>query len=60
MAKIIEYFSDFLKRRTIPNFLVYGIVIIVIWILISGFVKGLRKRKQNKNSIENNEDDNEN
>jgi hypothetical protein len=60
MAKMIEYFSDFLKRRTIPNFLVYGIIIIVIWILISGFVKGLRKRRQNKNSIENSKDDNKN
>lgn len=60
MEKMVEYFSDVLKGRTIPNFLVYGIIIIVIWILISGFVKGLRKRRQNKNSIQNSEDDNRN
>jgi hypothetical protein len=46
----IEYFSDFLRRTGTPNFLAIGIVIIVIWLLISGFVRGLRKRRQNKGS----------
>ncbi|HYA93401.1 MAG TPA: hypothetical protein VEK32_18080 [Thermodesulfobacteriota bacterium] len=40
----IEHFSDFLKKLGAPNFLAIGIVIIVLWLLISGFVKGLRKR----------------
>jgi len=44
----IEHFSDFLKKLGAPNFLAIGIVIIVLWLLISGFVKGLRKRGRNK------------
>ena len=39
----IEYFSDFLRKMGAPNFLTIGIVIIVIWLLISGLRKGLRK-----------------
>jgi hypothetical protein len=48
----IEYFSDFLRRIGAPNFLAIGIVIIVLWLLISGFIKGLRKRRQDKGSNE--------
>jgi Na+/H+ antiporter NhaD/arsenite permease-like protein len=49
----IEYFSDFLKKIGAPNFLALGIVIIVIWLLISGLRKGLRKRSgRNKESQE--------
>jgi hypothetical protein len=44
MMETIEYFSDFLKKIGAPNFLAIGIVIIVIWLLISGLRKGLRKR----------------
>ncbi len=44
----IEYFSDFLKKIGAPNFLAIGIVIIVLWLLISGFVKGLRRRGRNR------------
>jgi Na+/H+ antiporter NhaD/arsenite permease-like protein len=40
----IEYFSDFLKKIGAPNFLALGIVIVVIWLLISGLRKGLKKR----------------
>lgn len=43
----IEHFSDFLKKIGAPNFLAVGIVIIVLWLLISGFVKGLRRRGRN-------------
>jgi len=39
----IEYFSDFLRKMGVPNFLTIGIVIIVIWLLISGLRKGLRR-----------------
>jgi Na+/H+ antiporter NhaD/arsenite permease-like protein len=53
----VEYFSDFLRKIGTPNFLVIGIVIIVLWLLISGFIKGLRKRRQNKRSKENNNED---
>lgn len=54
MMETIEYFSDFLRRVGAPNFLAIGIVIIVVWLLISGLVRGLRKRRQDKDSKENN------
>ncbi len=40
----IEHFSEFLKKIGAPNFLAIGIVIIVLWLLISGFIKGLKRR----------------
>ena len=46
----IETFSDFLRKIGAPNFLAIGIVIIVLWLLISGLLKGLRKKKQDKGS----------
>jgi hypothetical protein len=57
MMETIEGFSDFLRNIGAPNFLAFGIGIIVIWLLISGFRKGLRKRKQNKGSKENKNED---
>ena len=51
----IEYFSDFLKKIGTPNFLAIGIVIIVLWLLISGFVKGLRRRGRDKESKDHDE-----
>ena len=48
MMETIEYFSDFLRKIGAPNFLAIGIVIIVIWLLISGFRKGLRKGRAEK------------
>ena len=57
MMETIEYFSDFLRKIGAPNFLAIGIVMIVLWLLISGFVKGLRKRRQDKGSKENNNED---
>jgi hypothetical protein len=53
----IEQFSDFLRKIGAPNFLAIGIVIIVIWLLISGLRKGLGKRRSNKGSDENNNED---
>ncbi len=44
----IEHFSEFLRKIGAHNFLAIGIVIIVIWLLISGFTKGLRKRDREK------------
>ena len=57
MMETIEYFSDFLRKTGVPNFLAIGIVIIVIWLLISGFRKGLRKRGRDKGSKENDNGD---
>jgi hypothetical protein len=48
MMDTIEYFSDFLRKIGTPNFLAIGIVIIVLWLLISGFLKGLRRRGRNQ------------
>ena len=49
-----EYFSGLLRKVGISNFLILGIVIIVLWLLISGFKKGLKKR--NRGSKEEGED----
>ncbi len=57
MMDTIESLSDFLKNIGAPNFLTIGIVIIVLWLLISGIIKGLRKRKQNKGPEEENKED---
>jgi len=46
----IEYFSDFLRKIGAPNFLAIGIVIVVIWLLISGFRRGLKRGGRNKES----------
>jgi Na+/H+ antiporter NhaD/arsenite permease-like protein len=50
----IEYFSDFLRKIGAPNFLAIGIVITVIWLLVSGLRKGL-KRGGDKRPQENEE-----
>ncbi len=55
MLETIEYFQDFLRKIGAHNFLAIGIVVIVIWLLISGIRKGLRKGRQDKEP----EDDNE-
>ena len=44
----IEHFSDFLTKIGAHNFLVIGIVIIVIWLLISGFWKGLKRKRRDE------------
>jgi Na+/H+ antiporter NhaD/arsenite permease-like protein len=54
MMETVEYFSDFLRKIGAPNFLAIGIVMIVLWLLLSGFIKGLRKRKQDKGPEEKN------
>ena len=52
MMETIEYFSDFLRKIGAPNFLAIGIFIIVLWLLISGFRKGLKRGERNKNPQE--------
>jgi hypothetical protein len=44
----IEHFSDFLNRIGAHNFLAFGIAIIVLWLLVSGLRKGLRKNGRDK------------
>ena len=51
----IGYFSDFLRKIEAVNFLAIGIVLMVIWLLISGFRKGLRKKRGDRDSNGNDE-----
>ncbi len=42
----IEHFSNFLLKLGTPNFLVIGVVIVALWLLISGLRKGLRRKRR--------------
>ncbi len=46
----VRFFSEFLKGTGVPNFLIIGIVIIIIWLMISGLRKGLKRRKTSDDS----------
>jgi hypothetical protein len=59
MMETIEYFQDFLRKIGAHNFLAIGIVVIVIWLLISGIRRGLKKRGQDNQSKDHNERNNE-
>jgi len=50
LMETIETFSDFLRKTGTPNLLAIGIVIIVIWLLVSGLRKGWRKKQDRGNS----------
>jgi hypothetical protein len=54
----IRHFSDILSPIASHNLLAIGIVIIILWLLISGLRKGLKKESRNKGSEENNENNN--
>jgi len=53
MTETIEYFSLFLRKMGASNLLAIGIAIIVMWLLISGFRKGLKRGGRDKGSGEN-------
>jgi hypothetical protein len=46
----IEYFSNFIQKIGAPNFLVIAIVLILIWLLISGIRRGLKKGRDYENN----------
>jgi hypothetical protein len=50
MTETIEYFSHFLRKLGTPNLLAIGIAIIVLWLLISGFRKGLKRGGRDRGS----------
>ncbi len=52
MTGTIEYFSRVLRELG-THLLVIGIAVIVIWLLISGFKKGLKKGDRDKGSEDN-------
>ena len=54
----IEHFSEFLRKIGAHNFLAIGIVIIVIWLLVSGLRKGLKKKGPSDEEPDKNEEDN--
>jgi hypothetical protein len=58
MMGTIRHFSDFLNQIGSHNFLAIGIVIIVIWLLISGLRKGLKRKNGNRDPEKNNENNN--
>ncbi len=50
MTEAIEYFSRILRKLGTLNLLAIGIAIIVVWLLISGFRKGLKRGGRDKGS----------
>ncbi len=50
MMETIKHFSDFLMKTGAHHFLAIGIVVIIIWLLISGVRKGLKKKNREKES----------
>ena len=47
---MVEYFSNLLRNIGTINFLTIGIVIMVIWLFISGLRRGFKKGRRNKDS----------
>jgi len=50
----IEHFLDFIRKIGARDFLSIGIVIIVLWLLILGLRKGLKKGNSDKKPEDNN------
>jgi hypothetical protein len=50
MTETMEYLSRALGKIETLNLLAIGIVIIVVWLLISGFRKGLKRGGRDKGS----------
>jgi len=50
MMETIEYLSRVLRKIETLNLLAIGIAIIVIWLLISGFRKGFKRRGRDEGS----------
>ena len=59
MMETIEYFTNFLGKIGIPNFLAVGIVIVVIWLLISGIRKGWKRGGRDKEPEDRDENNSE-
>ena len=59
MMNAIEHFSDLLGRLGVHHFLAVGAGIIVLWLLISGLRKGLKKGGGEKDLHNDDEEDEE-
>jgi len=55
----VEFFYDFLRKIGAPNFLAIGIAVIVLWLLVSGVRRGLKKGGRNSQSEDDNDTDDE-
>lgn len=44
----VEGFSDFLRKIGATNFLAIAIVVLVLWLVLSGVIRGLRKKRDRK------------
>ncbi len=55
----VEFFYDFLRKIGAPNFLAIGIAVIVLWLLVSGVRRGLKKGGRNNQSKDDNDTDDE-
>ena len=52
----VETLSDFFMNIGARNFLAIGIIVIVLWLLISGIRKGLKRGRKDEGSDRNEED----
>ncbi len=50
MTEAIEYLFHIFRKLGTLNLLTIGIVIIVVWLLVSGFKKGLKRGGRDKGS----------
>ena len=50
MTETVQYFSDLLKKIGTLNLLAVGVAVIVVWLLLSGFRKGLKRGGRDKDS----------
>jgi hypothetical protein len=50
MTETISYLLNFLKKLGTLNLLAIGIAAIVVWLLLSGFTKGLRRGRRDRDS----------
>jgi len=50
MTETIEHFSGLLKKIGTLNLLAIGIAVMVVWLLLSGFRKGLKRGGREKDS----------
>ena len=57
MMETIEIFLDSLRKIGAPNILAIGIVLMVLWLLVSGLLKGLRKKGRVSDPDKDHEDD---
>jgi hypothetical protein len=48
----LECFSDLFRKIGTPNFLMIGVVILILWLLLSGIKKGLREKGEERERSE--------